>query len=118
VGTQKLGELYTGLAVLFPAVVVRKALISRPIAYLMGIAGLTFLVQGWLAGAENFRTPHVRNRVRRSDERGVDDVAAHRGFEDAESDYGLYWYSLGRRRVQRAPLQVCRMVGPPSWVVM
>jgi hypothetical protein len=43
--------------VLFPAVVVRKALISRPIAYLMGIAGLTFLVQGWLAGAENFRTP-------------------------------------------------------------
>lgn len=44
---------------LFAAVVVRKALISRPVANLMGIAGLTFLAQGWLAGAEGFSHAHT-----------------------------------------------------------
>ncbi|HEX6542439.1 MAG TPA: hypothetical protein VF040_11845 [Ktedonobacterales bacterium] len=44
-----------GLAVLlFAAAVVRTAWIPRPIAFLMGLAGLTYLVQGWVAGSEGF----------------------------------------------------------------
>jgi hypothetical protein len=44
-----------GLAVLlFAAAVVRTAGVPRPIAYLMGLSGLTYLVQGWVVGAEGF----------------------------------------------------------------
>jgi hypothetical protein len=44
-----------GLALLlFAAAVVRTAWIPRPIAYLMGVAGLTYLVQGWVVGSEGF----------------------------------------------------------------
>lgn len=44
-----------GLAVLlFAAAVVRTAGIPRPIAVLMGLAGLSYLVQGWIAGIEGF----------------------------------------------------------------
>jgi hypothetical protein len=44
-----------GLAVLlFAAAVVRTASIPRPIAYLMGLSGLTYLVQGWVNGSEGF----------------------------------------------------------------
>ena len=28
--------------------------LSRPIAYLMGLSGLTYLVQGWVVGSEGF----------------------------------------------------------------
>lgn len=44
-----------GLAVfLFAAAVVRTAWVPRPIAFLMGLSGLTYLVQGWLDGAQGF----------------------------------------------------------------
>ena len=44
-----------GLALLlFAAAVVRTAWVPRPIAYLMGLSGLTYLVKGWLVGSEGF----------------------------------------------------------------
>ena len=44
-----------GLALLLvAAAVVRTAWVSRPIAYLIGLTGLTYLAQGWLVGAEGF----------------------------------------------------------------
>ena len=39
---------------LFAATVLRTAWIPRPIAYLMGLSGVTYLVQGWVAGSEGF----------------------------------------------------------------
>jgi hypothetical protein len=33
--------------------------ISRPIAYLMGLSGLTYLVQGWVVGSEGFSGTHT-----------------------------------------------------------
>jgi hypothetical protein len=44
-----------GLAVLlFAAAVARTAAIPRPIAYLMGLSGLAYLVQGWVDGVQGF----------------------------------------------------------------
>jgi hypothetical protein len=44
-----------GLAVLlFAAAVARTAWVPRPIAFLMGLSGLTYLVQGWADGSEGF----------------------------------------------------------------
>jgi hypothetical protein len=44
-----------GLALLLvAAAVVRTAWVPRPIAYLMGLTGLTYLVQGWVVGEEGF----------------------------------------------------------------
>ena len=44
-----------GLALLLvAAAVVQTAWIPRPIAYLMGLSGLTYLVQGWVVGEEGF----------------------------------------------------------------
>jgi hypothetical protein len=44
-----------GLALLlFAAALGRAAWVRRPIAYLMGLSGLTYLVQGWLVGSEGF----------------------------------------------------------------
>jgi hypothetical protein len=44
-----------GLALLlFAAAVVRAAWVPRPIAYLMGLSGLVYLVQGWVVGSEGF----------------------------------------------------------------
>lgn len=49
-----------GLAVLlFAIVVARTASIPRPIAWLMGLSGLTYFWQGWLAGSEGFSQTHV-----------------------------------------------------------
>jgi hypothetical protein len=49
-----------GLAVLlFAVALVRTAWIPRPIAYLMGLSGLTYLVQGWVAGSEGFSETHT-----------------------------------------------------------
>ena len=39
---------------LFAVAVVLTAWVPRPIAYLMGLSGLTHLVQGWVAGSEGF----------------------------------------------------------------
>jgi hypothetical protein len=44
---------------LFAAAVVRTAWVPRPIAYLMGLSGLTYLVQGWVGGSEGFSRPHT-----------------------------------------------------------
>jgi hypothetical protein len=44
-----------GLALLlFAVAVVRTAWIPRPIAFLMGLSGLTYLAQGWVVGSEGF----------------------------------------------------------------
>jgi len=52
-----------GLAVLlFAAAVVRTARMPRPIAFLMGLSGVTYLVQG-TAGSEGFSRAHLRHRV-------------------------------------------------------
>jgi hypothetical protein len=49
-----------GVAVLlFAAAVVRTAWVPRPIAYLMGLSGITYLVQGWVAGSEGFSRTHT-----------------------------------------------------------
>jgi hypothetical protein len=49
-----------GLAVLlFAVAVVWTAWVPRPIAYLMGLSGVTYLVQGWLAGSEGFTPTHT-----------------------------------------------------------
>jgi hypothetical protein len=45
-------NLALGLALpLLAAVVGRTAGLPRPIAYLMGLSGLTYLAQGWVAGS-------------------------------------------------------------------
>jgi hypothetical protein len=33
--------------------------VPRPIAYLMGLSGLTYLVQGWVVGSEGFSGTHT-----------------------------------------------------------
>ena len=48
-----------GLAVLlFAVAVARTAWAPRPIAWLMGLAGVACLAQGWLAGSQGFSPPH------------------------------------------------------------
>jgi hypothetical protein len=39
---------------LYAAAVGRTAGVSRPIAYLTGLSGLAYLVQGWVVGSEGF----------------------------------------------------------------
>jgi hypothetical protein len=52
-----------GLALLlFAAAVVRVAWVPRPIAFLMGLSGLVFLVQGWIVGSEGF-SPMMSNAI-------------------------------------------------------
>jgi hypothetical protein len=49
-----------GFAVLlFAAAVVRTVWVPRPIGYLMGLSGITYLVQGWVAGTEGFSRTHT-----------------------------------------------------------
>jgi len=43
---------------LFGAAVGRTAWVPRPIAYLLGLAGLTYLAQDWVAGAYGFTRAH------------------------------------------------------------
>jgi hypothetical protein len=58
-GARSYQNLALGLALLLFAVAVgRTAGVPRPIAYLMGLSGLTYLVQGWVAGAEGFPRTH------------------------------------------------------------
>jgi hypothetical protein len=54
-GVRSYQNFALGLALLlFAAAVVRTAWIPRPIAFLMGLSGLTYLVQGWVVGSEGF----------------------------------------------------------------
>jgi hypothetical protein len=58
-GTRSCANVTLGLALVFAAEVVRRTTIPRPIAYVMCIAGLSYLAQGWLAGAEGFSRAHA-----------------------------------------------------------
>ena len=59
-GVRSYQDFALGLALLlFAAAVVRTAWVPRPIAYLMGLSGLTYLVQGWVVGSEGFSRTHT-----------------------------------------------------------
>ena len=59
-GMRSYHDYALGLALLlFAAAVVRTAWVPRPIAYLMGLSGLTYLVQGWVLGSEGFSPTHT-----------------------------------------------------------
>jgi hypothetical protein len=59
-GMRSYHDFALGLALLlFTAAIVRTASVPRPIAYLMGLSGLTYLVQGWVVGAEGFSRTHT-----------------------------------------------------------
>src|SRR5438874_10919667 len=59
-GVRSYQDFALGLALLlFAAAVVRTAWVPRPIAYLMGLSGLTYLVQGWVVGSEGFARTHT-----------------------------------------------------------
>ncbi len=54
-GVRSYHDFALGLALLlFAAAIVRITWVPRPMAYLMGLSGLTYLVQGWIAGSEGF----------------------------------------------------------------
>jgi hypothetical protein len=54
-GLRSYHDLALGLALLLCAAsTLRVVRIPRPIAYLMGLSGLIYLVQGWVAGSEGF----------------------------------------------------------------
>ena len=54
-GVRSYQDFALGLALLlFAAAVARTAGVPRPIAYLMGLSGLTYLAQGWAVGYEGF----------------------------------------------------------------
>ena len=54
-GARSYFDFALGLALLlFAAAVARTAGLPRPIAYLMGLSGLAYLVQGWVVGSEGF----------------------------------------------------------------
>lgn len=54
-GVRSYENFALGLALLlFAAAVVRTAWIPRPLGYLMGLSGVTYLVQGWVVGAQGF----------------------------------------------------------------
>jgi hypothetical protein len=58
-GVRSYQDFALGLALLLlAAAVVRTVGLAQPIAYLMGLSGLTYLVQGWVIGAEGFSTTH------------------------------------------------------------
>jgi hypothetical protein len=59
-GTRSYKNFTLGLAVLlFAIALVRTAWIPWPIPFLMGLSGLAYLVQGWVAGAEGFSHTHT-----------------------------------------------------------
>ena len=53
-GVRSYQNITLGLALLLFAVAVHAVRIPRPIAYLMGLSGLTYLAQGWAVGSEGF----------------------------------------------------------------
>jgi len=58
-GTRSYENFALGVALLlFAAAVARTAWIPRAIAYLMGLSGLTYLFQGWVAGTDGFTRTH------------------------------------------------------------
>jgi hypothetical protein len=58
-GARSYENFALGLALLlFATAVVRTAWLPGPIAYLMGLSGLSYLFQGWVAGADGFTPTH------------------------------------------------------------
>ena len=58
-GARSYQNFALGLALLLLAAAVgRTAGLPRPIAYLMGLSGLTYLAQGWVAGTDGFTRTH------------------------------------------------------------
>ena len=58
-GTNSYSNFMFGLAlVLYALVIVWTARVPRPIGYLMGLAGLSFIVLGWLVGTKGFTPIH------------------------------------------------------------
>ncbi|HJP58495.1 MAG TPA: DUF4386 family protein [Gemmatimonadaceae bacterium] len=54
-GMRSYHDIALGIALVsFAAACARSAEIPRPIAYLMGLSGVTYLVQGWIVGSEGF----------------------------------------------------------------
>jgi hypothetical protein len=63
-GTRSFESFTLGLAVLlFAPAVARTARVPRPIAYLMALAGLAYLVQGWTGATEGFSQTHTTGIV-------------------------------------------------------
>ena len=58
-GARSYANFALGLALLFAAAVVWTAWVPRPIAYLIGVSGITYLVQAWVAGSEGFSRTHT-----------------------------------------------------------
>jgi hypothetical protein len=59
-GMRSYQDFALGLALLlFAVAVVGTAWVPRPTAYLMGLSGLTYIVQGWVAGVEGFSRMHT-----------------------------------------------------------
>jgi hypothetical protein len=58
-GTRSYENFTLGLAVLLAAAAVRRARLPVPIAFVMGLAALTYVAQGWFAGAEGFSPAHT-----------------------------------------------------------
>jgi hypothetical protein len=58
-GMRSYSDYALGLALLLlAAAAVRTAWLPRPIAHLMGLSGLTYLVQGWVIGSDGFSGAH------------------------------------------------------------
>jgi hypothetical protein len=58
-GARSYENFALGLALLLFAVAIGKTTWApRPIAYLMGLSGLTYLAQGWISGADGFTPTH------------------------------------------------------------
>ena len=58
-GARSYQNFALGLALLLLAAAVgRTAGLPRPVAYLMGLSGLTYLAQGWVAGTDGFTRTH------------------------------------------------------------
>jgi hypothetical protein len=58
-GARSYQNFALGLALLLLAAAVgRTAWLPQPVAYLMGLSGLTYLAQGWVAGTDGFTHAH------------------------------------------------------------
>src|SRR4051794_17500486 len=59
-GARSYHDYALGLALLlFAAALARTAWVARPLAYLVGLSGFAYLVQGWVVGSEGFSRTHA-----------------------------------------------------------
>jgi hypothetical protein len=59
-GARSYHDFALGIALLLiAAAIVGAAGVPRPIAYLIGLSGLTYLVQGWVVGSDGFSETHT-----------------------------------------------------------